>query len=589
MKIKKRTVTGFFTIAFFVLLTFYVLSARTYAVGFDDLASLGLTIDVTVTDRVYFDVPEDSNDATISNIRVANNANSSVPIIVSGIQATAESGYTLDAFDTNFNSFNVDSKHLGIAYASNGGSNIDIGNNTSSLNEKIQTGSQKDFSFTGKTSAFSSAILETDNTHAMNIVLTIDIDDSDLPTLYNAIAAQTNGVDTNIDFGVISSSTNGNGVNTISSTADERYPVYYYRGPVTNNNVYFNNFCWQIVRTTSTGGVKLVYNGILYNNSCTGRTPYISSPGATSAFNTKGIDSLSYNGYMYGQEYVLATTPAAVRANGNIYANDVQWDGTQYELIDTYQFSNGWNNNYHTITGGYHYTCGSASTSCETVYYLGRSTAGASYAITLTGGDDIESAKQKMFTNAIDSKVKTFIDSWYESNMIGATSKLEDTVWCNDRSLYSGLFASKDEGDRVNLTANEYYTAYYGAYGRNAIAGAINPSVNCPNKNDSFTVDDTESGNGMLAYPVALLTIDEMTLAGVGFNKAGSFIQNATWTMSPAYFRYDIIRGFYFNGTTIESNEQVSIAHYIRPAISIAPLTLIDGGDGSQANPWTLK
>ena len=38
-------------------------------------------------------------------------------------------------------------------------------------------------------------------------------------------------------------------------------PVYYYKGNVQNNNVLFGGFCWKIVRTTETGGVKIVYNG----------------------------------------------------------------------------------------------------------------------------------------------------------------------------------------------------------------------------------------------------------------------------------------------------------------------------------------
>ena len=37
--------------------------------------------------------------------------------------------------------------------------------------------------------------------------------------------------------------------------------VYYYKGNVQNNNVLFGGFCWKIVRTTETGGVKIVYNG----------------------------------------------------------------------------------------------------------------------------------------------------------------------------------------------------------------------------------------------------------------------------------------------------------------------------------------
>ena len=74
--------------------------------------------------------------------------------------------------------------------------------------------------------------------------------------------------DANINFGAASSDTNGLGVYTLSQTKSSTYPVYYYRGNVTNNNVIFGNFCWKIIRTTNTGGVKLIYNGIPNNGVC---------------------------------------------------------------------------------------------------------------------------------------------------------------------------------------------------------------------------------------------------------------------------------------------------------------------------------
>ena len=48
----------------------------------------------------------------------------------------------------------------------------------------------------------------------------------------------------------------GEGANTYANK------VYYYKGNVQNNNVLFGGFCWKIVRTTETGGVKIVYNGV---------------------------------------------------------------------------------------------------------------------------------------------------------------------------------------------------------------------------------------------------------------------------------------------------------------------------------------
>ena len=63
--------------------------------------------------------------------------------------------------------------------------------------------------------------------------------------------------DTGIDFSQISSDTNGKGLYTLHGTESNPNPIMYYRGDVENNNVKFANFCWKIVRTTETGGVKL--------------------------------------------------------------------------------------------------------------------------------------------------------------------------------------------------------------------------------------------------------------------------------------------------------------------------------------------
>ena len=68
-------------------------------------------------------------------------------------------------------------------------------------------------------------------------------------------------LDTGIDFSQISSDTNGKGLYTLHGTENNLNPIMYYRGDVENNNVKFANFCWKIVRTTETEGVKLIYNG----------------------------------------------------------------------------------------------------------------------------------------------------------------------------------------------------------------------------------------------------------------------------------------------------------------------------------------
>ena len=116
-------------------------------------------------------------------------------------------------------------------------------------------------------------------------------------TLYNVLARSAT-LDTNVSF----SSTNvANGIYEVSSTKSDTNPVYYYRGSVTNNNVKFANFCWKIVRTTSTGGVKLIYNGVPSSTGSCNNTGTASQIG-TSKFNDLHT-SVAYSGYMYGDVY----------------------------------------------------------------------------------------------------------------------------------------------------------------------------------------------------------------------------------------------------------------------------------------------
>lgn len=73
---------------------------------------------------------------------------------------------------------------------------------------------------------------------------------------------------TGIDFLETSSDTNGKGLYMMGNTVSNSFPILYYRGDIDNNYVIYGNYCWQIVRTTSTGGIKIMYAGVPNNNTC---------------------------------------------------------------------------------------------------------------------------------------------------------------------------------------------------------------------------------------------------------------------------------------------------------------------------------
>ena len=114
------------------------------------------------------------------------------------------------------------------------------------------------------------------------------------PSLYDYIKENADTT-TTIDFSQTSEASSTNGIYTTTNT-DSGNPVYYYRGNV-DNHVLFANYCWRIVRTTETGGVKLIYNGVPSNGQCnnTGNNSTIGS----STFNSSS-DNAEYVGYMYG-------------------------------------------------------------------------------------------------------------------------------------------------------------------------------------------------------------------------------------------------------------------------------------------------
>ena len=103
---------------------------------------------------------------------------------------------------------------------------------------------------------------------------------------------------TGINLGEISSDTNGKGVYTWNKSATQPNPIYYYRGAVTNNNVEFGGFCWKMIRTTDTGGIKLIYNGTRQADGCTATGENASI--GTSTYNSFYKDNdIKYVGYTY--------------------------------------------------------------------------------------------------------------------------------------------------------------------------------------------------------------------------------------------------------------------------------------------------
>ena len=430
-------------------------------------------------------------------------------------------------------------------------------------------------------------------------------------TLYNVLARSAT-LDTNVSF---SSSNVTTGIYEVSSTKSDTNPVYYYRGSVTNNNVKFANFCWKIVRTTSTGGVKLIYNGVPSSTGSCNNTGTASQIG-TSKFNDLHT-SVAYSGYMYGDVYESKKENMANFSKENYMGSDPNKQQTMYQTFTYAYFNNkdsikfgqssspyavggtsidasDWSTKYTLVTNanGLRYTrfgaiSGYQSYGMNYIYYGDATNV---YYVSLVKSDqysylytptEVLNQMTTESTNTTDSTIKKSVDTWYENNMTSYTSKLEDTVWCNDRSVttYNGW---KD----ANSAASPYL--YYGP--RYRLVSQYKPNLSC-NKNDSFTTGS--DGNAKSKYPVGLLTADEYSYSGGKHATSNTtnylYTGQNYWTMSPYLFFYNYACNYAVQSSGSISYNYVDFAFGVRPVISLKSGTKYTSGTGEYANPYIVE
>ena len=405
-------------------------------------------------------------------------------------------------------------------------------------------------------------------------------------TLYNILKANAT-LDTDIDFNQISSDTNGKGVYIRSGTENDTYPIYYYRGEVYDNNVIFANMCFKIVRTTETGGIKLIYNGLPTNGTCdnTGNSSQIGPHSFNSLSN-----SLAYVGYMYGAVYTYIAKDMSSMTDVIYYGNDVTYSNGTYTLVDTIS-SNDWSSIYNEGLNNYHYTC-LGGTTCTSVYYIYYTSSSTMYYITLTNGKTVEDALSEMLdNNTTSSTIKGnnttsgTLDYWYYNNIEqkGYYSYIEDTIWCNDRSIYDLGGWDPDGGSTTS-------SLLLGAYER--VRRTYSPSLSCKRAVDRFTVNE-ENGNGDLDYPVGLITADEIILAGGKFNIYNSTYYlhtgNSWWIGSPIGLYGSSSYVYYVSYRVSLYNYLVNAGYGVRPAISLKNNVVVTSGNGTVNDPFVLS
>ena len=355
---------------------------------------------------------------------------------------------------------------------------------------------------------------------------------------------------------------------------DDEGESYYYRGAVKNNYVSFAGFIWRIIRRNGDGSVRMIYSG--KSTTDTGTAVTIGN----SQFNSKYWDP-TYEAYKYNEDFELhennGTTGYVWFTNTSKYnyGTGYTFDAStkKFTLTGTIKQLT-WKDNHDEIVKSQLYSC--LNTSCNVVYKVTGYQSDTTMIVQPISYSSKSLATAQ--TNNTNSAIKTTIDNWYKNNLTAYTSKLVDETFCNDRSISSGTGYKTDS-----------YT-FYGSYNRNVDSRA--PSLKCTQANDKFKVSNASA---KLEYPVALITADELAMAGGVYNTSNTnyYLYNGQyqWSLSPGAFNpYDSLADAWYVHPSGSLNPWYSVtgSFGVRPVINLRADTLITKGDGTALNPFKI-
>jgi len=388
-------------------------------------------------------------------------------------------------------------------------------------------------------------------------------------------------LDTNVDFSQGASEANGQGLMMMNQTQNDEYPIVYYRGDVNNNNVIYAGYCWLIVRTTETGGVKLIYNGeVNSDGSCTNYSNVTvegvnSGVVPTSGRLLPGEYNSNYKGAYINQETYAFNT----NYNSPVYVGYMYNDDNLYFADGTLDVD-GYKSHLEDNT-----LVSESEPSVEPQSFRP------------LDQEAIDPATGKNNQNKYSSNVKMVIDNWYQSKIEGTSAEdlLEDTIWCADRSVTSTTYSIENYAANYIFdysTSTRLMEPLWDEEG-NFITPAtpIELSLSCARNIDKFTVDSA-NGNGDLTYPIGMLTADEILMAGNTLYQENPVI---TYLSIPTHYFWSLSPYDFFNG-----NAEAFRVYYggldgylvdvsgpgVRASVSLAVTAKLQGGDGSFKSPY---
>ena len=333
-----------------------------------------------------------------------------------------------------------------------------------------------------------------------------------------------------------------------ASDASNDYPIYFYRGILETNpgtygssgsaNAYpnyvrlGNNTCWRIIRTTGSGGIKMIYNGIWSNNTCARElngaqvsNNYFNSQGSSSSGNW--FRNIAYVGYTFNNSVTDSTSATAL---STIFGNDLNPSLNNTRSTIKKQIEDNWyTNNMTTYTNILEASAGYCSD--RTVYDGSNTLQAESTAVEPFGGNSTYSFGA-LIRSSVTTRTPSFtcprsiVDLYhYVANSNGVSNELKYPV--------------------ALLTADESSFAGSGRY------SAVGTSYS----SQSFLCSGTEF-----------------------------------WLLSPFDFGSGsgAVEANLDRMGSINGNNSVIGSYGVRPVISLIHSTTIASGSGTATDPWLI-
>ena len=376
-------------------------------------------------------------------------------------------------------------------------------------------------------------------------------------------------------------------------TTDDFGSTYFFRGDVTNNNVYFGGFYWKVLRINGDGSIRLIYNGTTPN-----ATGYATSINNTSyQYNTRYQD-LTYVGYMYGENFSIeeVISKETIYKDFTVLMKYYFADSYEYDTLNkvyklkmkdtSKEMAYGAMNEMKDKFSEYPYTCvlTSSAGTCQVLLKINRMNPNNESQVYANYISYPSVSYEAIRENTADSNAKKVIDNWYKTNIVdkNLSSYIADNYFCNDRSLASNNF-----GDGHNLVPATLFSPYKRLYSDSNKSATLT----CE-KMDKFSVS-TNIGNGKLTYPIALITADELALSGIIYavKNLNNFLEANVYyfTMSPS--KNNVMAKIFGLGPNGVLYDWISVGSGlgIRPVINLNSNVSITSGDGTMENPYKLS